>query len=282
MSDQSCPSWVMPLMRIGYLARGGTYVVVGVLACLAAYTGSDAGGTQEALASLRSVPWGLAALWVLAFGLFAYAIWRFLDAAMDLEDYGTDGKGIVARIGLAVSGIIHAGLGVTAFRLATGSGSNSGEGGGGTQTLASWLLSMPAGQWIVAAAGLITIGAGGYYAWKGIAEKYKKHIRSSEWSRKLEPVIKAGLVAHGAVIAIIGGFLIYAGMTANPEQAGGIGKAFDAVRSQPFGQALLWVLALGMIAFAVYCVIEARYRIVPRCADPDIRSMAAKARAAAT
>lgn len=282
MSDRSCPSWVMPLMRLGYLARGGTYLVVGILACLGAYTGSEAEGTQEALASLRSVPLGLAALWFLAFGLFAYAVWRIIDAAMDLEDYGTEAKGIVARIGLVVSGIIHGGLGVTAFRIATGSDSGEGGEGGGTQSAASWLLTMPAGQWIVAGAGAITVGAGGYYAWKGISERYKEHLRASEWSERLDPVVKVGLVAHGAVIAIIGGFLIYAGMNADPDQAGGIGKAFDAARSQPFGQALLWFLALGMLAFAVYCVIEARYRVVPRCADPDLRTLAARARAAAS
>ncbi len=127
---------------------------------------------------------------------------------------------------------------------------------------------------ILMAIGIAVIGAGIFYGWKGISEKYKEEIRRTSTTERLDPVIKAGLVAHGIVIALIGVFLFYAGQTTDPGQAGGIGKAFATVRSQPFGQILLGLLGLGMLAFAVYCFVDAIYRIVPRIAGDDVSTLA--------
>ncbi|MDW4499872.1 DUF1206 domain-containing protein [Sulfitobacter sp. D35] len=272
--NDDAPGWVIPVMRTGYGARGVTYIILGVLAFLAAWTGGDAEGTREALAKLRDMPFGLIGLWLIALGFFCYAIWRLICAFYDLEDHGTDAKGLIARTGQTVTGLIHAGLGISVVRLATGSSSESAGDGGGAQSATSWVLSMPFGKWIVIAVGLITIGAGIYYGWKGIAEKYKEHLRCTSLTERLDPVVKAGLIAHGVVIALIGTFLIYAGLNTDPGQAGGIGKAFDTVRSQPYGQFLLGALGIGTVAFAIYCFIEAIYRFVPRLAEPDLTSLA--------
>ncbi|XDA99393.1 DUF1206 domain-containing protein [Sulfitobacter sp. LCG007] len=271
-SDEA-PGWVIPVMRTGFGARGITYVLLGALAFLAAWTGGEAEGTQAALSRLRGVPLGLAALFVIAFGLFCYAVWRLICAWYDLEDRGTDAKGTVARTGQVVTGIIHLGLAASTLRLALGRSSGS-EDGGSAQSAASWLLTFPFGAWIIVGVGVITMGAGAYYGWKGFAEKYKEHIRCTAFTEKLDPVLKAGLVAHGVIIALIGLFLIYAGLTSDPEQAGGVGKAFDTVRSQPYGMFLLGILGIGTIAFAIYCFIEAVYRFVPKLAGPDIGSLA--------
>lgn len=281
MSDKA-PAWVVPVMRAGYGARGLVYVLVGILALLAAIYGGDAEGTSASLAQLRDQPFGALALWVIAIGLFAYAVWRWVDAAMDLEDYGHDARGIVARLGQTVTGLIHAALGVQALLLAMGRSSGGGQGDGGkAQDWTAQLMSAPYGQWLVGLAGAVTVGAGVYYGYKALAEKYKSHLRRTALTERLDPVVKAGLIAHGIVVAIIGGFLIYAAMTASAGQAGGLGQAFETVRSAPFGRFLLGALALGLIGFAVYCFIEAVYRIVPRRAGSDVKTLAKKAASAA-
>ncbi|NIZ11016.1 DUF1206 domain-containing protein [Pseudooceanicola sp. HF7] len=277
MSQSRAPAWVVPMMRFGYSARGFTYVLLGGLVLSAAMTGGQAESTQSALATLRGQPFGPALLWLLAIGFLAYSAWRFICAGMDLERRGTDAKGIIARIGQSVSGLVYGGLAVTSARLAMGAG-GSGGGGNGTRTLASWLLEQPMGKWLVVAAGLITIGAGAYYGVKAWKESYKEHMAATPTSQKLDPVIKGGLVAHGIVIAIIGGFLAYAGWTSDPSDAGGMTQAFEAVRAQPYGQVLLAALAVGLVGFAVYCFVEARYRIVPARAGDDVTTLAAQAR----
>lgn len=272
-TNTTAPTWVKPVMRAGYGARGVTYVIVGGLAFLAAFRGGQAEGTQDALAQLRGDPFGLVALGAIGLGLLAYALWRFICAGYDLENRGRDAKAIIARIGQTVTGVIHLGLGVSVIRLAFGAGQ---DGQSPPQSLTSTVLAMPNGKLIVIAVGLIVIGAGIYYGYKGLAEKYKDHLRRTATTERLDPAIKAGLMAHGIVIALIGVFLFYAGQTTDAGQAGGIGKAFEVVRAQPYGRVLLSLLGLGTIGFAVYCFVEAAYRIIPRLSGGDVLSLSDK------
>ena len=270
-SFQRAPAWVDPLMRYGYAARGVTYFILGFLTFLAAYYGGQAEGTSSALGDLRGQTWGIVVLWVIAVGLLSYAIWRFVAAYFDLEMHGRGFKGIVARIGLVVTGLIHAGLALSVARQAIGSG----EGSDGVQSFTSMLMQQdPWGPTLVVIVGLIVIGAGVYYAMKGISERYKRYLAETPTSQKLDPLVKAGLIAHGIVIVIIGGFLVYAGWTADPSQAGGMGVAFEAVRGVIFGRILLMALSLGLVAFAVYCFVEAVYRIIPRCGTASTKTLA--------
>lgn len=274
MADRA-PAWVVPVMRAGFASRGIVYVIVGIIALSAAWRGGQAEGTTGALATLRDEPWGQALLWIVAIGLFAYAVWRALAAAMDLDGHGSDTKGIVGRIGMTVSAIVHAALGVQALGFAMGGG---GGGGGSTQDWTAQLMSVPFGRWLVGLVGVAVIGAGIYYAQKGFTGKYKQRLRRTEMTEKLDPAAKWGLVAHGIVVGMIGAFFVYAAWTADPSEAGGIGQAFQTVRDAAFGRILLGLLALGMLGFAVFCFIEAAYRIVPRRAGEDVSTLASDAK----
>lgn len=273
--------WVMPVMRAGYAARGLVYAVVGGIAVWSAWTGGNAEGTTTALSTLRDEPFGTALLWVMAVGLWAYMVWRLLDGFLDLEDYGSEGKGLVARGGLLATGLIHGAIGVSVASLAMGGNGQGGSGGSGAQGIVAQVMQMPGGRWIVGAVGLAVIGAGVYYAWKGFAEKYKEDIANTSTTERLEPVLKFGLIAEGVVVGIIGGLIVYAALTVDPSEAGGLGAAFEQIRQAPFGRILLVVIAAGLVAFAVENVIEAIYRVVPRLRDPDTKTMAMHAEAEA-
>ena len=278
---ERAPAWVVPVMRAGYAARGAVYVLVGFIALRAAWRGGQAEGAQGALTSLKDASWGTAILWAVAIGLFCYAAWRLIDAWLDLDRHGTEAKGIVARLGLVVTGVVHAALGVYAIHLVTAGGGSGGGEGEGQERWTAWLLSQPFGRWIVVAIGIVVIGAGVYYGYKGLAEKYKEHLRYSRTVERLDPACKFGLVAHGVVVGIIGAFLLWAGWTSDPSEAGGLAQAFETVRQQAFGRVLLGLLALGMLGFAIECFVEAAYRIVPARAGSDVTTLASRARAGA-
>lgn len=271
---ETAPVWVVPVMRAGYAARGLVYAIVGGIAVSSAFRGGQAEGAKGAIASMQGVLWGQLLLWVVALGLLAYAVWRGLSAWMDLERHGTDAKGVIARIGTAVSGVIHLGLAVYAARVALGGGSS----GDSTESWTARLMQMPFGRWLVVIVGLIVIAAGIYYAHKGLSERYQRNLRSTELTQRLEPVCKAGLLAHGIAIVLIGGFFVYAGWTSDPSEAGGLEQAFRTVREAAFGRILLGLLGLGFVGFAVYCWIEAAYRIVPARAGSDVVSLARAAK----
>src|SRR5918995_3987130 len=69
-----------------------------------------------------------------------------------------------------------------------------------------------------------------------------------------------GLIARGVVFVIIGGFLIVAAFEFNSAEARGLQGALETLQQQPYGWILLGIVALGLVAFGVYSLIEARYR----------------------
>jgi Domain of Unknown Function (DUF1206) len=277
MPDRA-PAWVVPVMRAGYAARGIVYVLVGALAILAAWHGGQAEGAKGALSTLTGKSWGSALLWIVALGLFCYAAWRLIAAWMDLERHGAEAKGIVARLGLVATGVIHAALGVYVVQLAaTGTGSG---GGNSEQRWTAWLMSQPSGRWIVVAIGAAVIGAGIYYGWKGISEKYKEHLRWTPTVERLDWLCKLGFVSYGLVIAIVGCFLLWAGWTHDASEAGGLEQAFSTVHAAAYGRVLLGVLGIGVLGFAIENFIEAAYRVVPAREGGDVATLAARARQA--
>jgi Domain of Unknown Function (DUF1206) len=260
--------------------RGVVYALVGGLAALAAWRGGQAEGTKGALATLQDDTWGLATLAVVAIGMLAFAAWRVIDSCLDLDDHGADARGIVARIALLVSGAVHLSLAVYTATLLSGGGSAQSD-GEGTQGITRALLQQPFGRWLVAGVGLCVIGAGVYLFHKAWKRTYRDRIRVTAATERLDPFMRAGIVAHGVVIALIGGFTVWAAWTYDPEKAGGMSQAFAALRSAPFGRILLGLVAVGLVFFAALCFVNAIYRIVPRRAGRDVATLASAAAAQA-
>ncbi|MFD2738490.1 DUF1206 domain-containing protein [Sulfitobacter aestuarii] len=261
------------IMRAGYGARGAIYVLLGALTLLAALKSVEAEGTKDALASLRDEPMGVAALWAIGFGLLAYMVWRIVAGVADVEDHGTDGKGLVARAGQITTGVIHGGIGISVFGLAMGGSS----GGDSAQDWTQKLMAMPMGRYLVAAGALVLLGAGIYYAYKGWSGKYKEHLRDAALTRKLDPVLTAGLVIYGLLLAVVAFSLGIAALRADPSQAGGLGQALHTIRTMPFGRVLLGITGLGLLGFALYNLVEAAFRVIPRISGPNVKTLAARA-----
>ena len=278
MSTQSF-GWAIPFMRTGYAGRGLVYVVIAGFSLWAIWSGGSAQGTSSALNRLAGTPGGYIVLALIVFGLFAYCIWRILDAGFDLEAYGSDGKGIIARIGMLVTGIVHAALGVAAYAILNGSGGSS---SGGMSGITRRALELPGGQYIVGAVGICVIGAGLYYLKKAIGEDYREHLRANRFTVNWNWALKAGVAAQGVIVTIVGGFFFIAALTFDPSEAGGMGQVFDWLRSQPFGQAIVVAICLGLLGFSLFCFVNAAYRIVPKAADDDIETLAKRLKAKAS
>jgi Domain of Unknown Function (DUF1206) len=74
--------WVRRLGVFGYIAKGVTFGIIGVLVGLAAlnHDPKEAGGLDAALKTLAGQPFGTAALTVVAIGLAAYGVYCFAAA----------------------------------------------------------------------------------------------------------------------------------------------------------------------------------------------------------
>jgi hypothetical protein len=69
-----------------------------------------------------------------------------------------------------------------------------------------------------------------------------------------------GLAARGVVYNIIGFFLIQAARQSNSNQVRGLEGALDLLAQQSYGRWLLGIVAIGLIAYGVYYIVQARYR----------------------
>ena len=60
-----------------------------------------------------------------------------------------------------------------------------------------------------------------------------------------------------------------------------MGQVFSWLSSQPFGQLLVIAICAGLAGFALFCFVNAAYRIIPRAASDDVEKLASKLKAKA-
>lgn len=254
--------WVELVARIGYLAKGVFYVALGVLAFQIAFGGAASGGSgqRRAFQEILQQPFGRTLLILVVIGLLAYALWRLVQATVDPDYEGSDASGIVKRIGYAISGVAHIGYAILGWRVLAGTGG----GGGNAESWTARLMSQPFGRWLVVIVGLIVIGTGLYQFYRAYSAQFMQVMQTGSmggtartWARRLG---RAGFSARGVIYVLIGGFLAQAGWSANASEAGGLGQSFAALAGQPYGPWLLGLVAVGLIAYAVYAAALARYR----------------------
>ena len=255
--------WIRRFGRFGYMAKGVVYGMIGILAALAAFgPEGETTGTSGALQSIAEMPFGEVLLWIIGIGLIGYIVWDFIKAIKDPENEGTDAKGLIKRTGYFISGIIYANLAFGAIKLASHTG-NAG-GGDSEQTISAKLMEQPFGVWIVGLVGAIIIGYGLHELFSGVKEKFMEKFKTYEMNakeRKLARISgKVGLIARGVVLTMIGFFFIKTAYTHDAEHSKGLGGALDEMASQPFGQFLLAMAAVGLILYGIYQIIRGRYQ----------------------
>jgi hypothetical protein len=250
------------LARGGYAARGVVYLIVGWLAMLAALGGGGRTTDSEgALITILQQPFGDVMLALVALGLAGYVIWRLVQAIADPDGHGTDAKALAIRGGLLVSAITHTLLAFFALGLIFGWGAGGGGDDSGTQDWTAWLLQQPFGRWLIALVGAAVIGAGLAHMVKGYRAHFEQYLQMDrDLLDKASPVCRFGLIARGVVFLIIGGFLLVAAWRFSSGDVVGLQGALQTLQQQPYGWILLGIVALGLFAFGVYSLIEARYR----------------------
>ena len=117
---------------------------------------------------------------------------------------------------------------------------------------------------IAIGAGVICVGL--YNGYRGITRKFEEKLRSGELGPGLRRfVVAVGVLGHLArmvVFSIAGWFLIKAALEFDPKKAVGLDGALAELAQQAYGRMLLFTVAVGILAYGVYAVVESRYRRV--------------------
>jgi hypothetical protein len=128
------------------------------------------------------------------------------------------------------------------------------------------ILSWPAGRWLVALAGACIAGAGLYNGYRGgtksFAEKWAGDDTTDAVRRWATRVGVVGLLARLVVFSLIGAFAIKAAIEYDPKEAVGLDGALQKLTHQSDEPWLLGVTAAGLLAYALFCFADARYRTV--------------------
>ncbi len=255
-------TWVEPLARVGYLARGVVYILVGVLALMVALglRGTTEGKTG-ALATIANASFGRYLLVALAIGLAGYSLWGFVRAIFDPLRKGKSPKGLAERAGFVVSALSYGALVLPALNLAMGNGSGASD-GQSAQKGTALLLAQPLGHWLVIAAGLIGMAGAGGQLWAGITARFKKDFKPGMDRREYDWAVRFGqfgYIARGVIFAMAGFFLVRAALTFNPQEAKGLDQTLATLARQPYGTVLLGVVALGLVSFGIYSIMCMRW-----------------------
>jgi uncharacterized protein DUF1206 len=244
------------LARVGLVAKGVSYALVGVLAIgVAAGVGGGATSRQGALHQLAGKPFGKIVLILLVAGFAAYALWRIVQAVHADDEWGK-------RIGYLGRAAIYIGLTYSAARVVAGSGGGNGSQNQKTHKATGVVLSWPAGREIVIVAGLVAIGVGGWNLYRGVTRKFEKKWRGHSDTATLVGVV--GHVARFVVFVLIGVFAIKAAADYDPKKAVGLDGALQKLAHASYGSVLLGLTAAGLLAYGLYCFADARYRDVTR------------------
>lgn len=263
------------LARLGYAARGLVYLIVGWFAVTAAYGSNRPTDTKGALVELFQNPFGSVLLALTALGLAGYALWRVMQAVLDVNHVGTSPKGLVVRAGFIVAGVIHAGLAIFAIKLLAGQGGGRGDGEAAAHDWTAWLLTKPMGRVLVAAVGAAIIGTAVAHAIKAYKASFRRELDADPDTMKVIcPIGRFGFAAKGLVFAVVGSFFLVAAWQSDSSESGGLLKALQFLQQQPYGPWLLGVVAAGLFAFGAFSVVQAVYcRIDGEAAERQIRAM---------
>ncbi|MCB2080139.1 MAG: DUF1206 domain-containing protein [Novosphingobium sp.] len=251
---------VVWLARLGYVARGVVYTLLGYLALTSSGADEAADGPSGAFSFIQDIPGGTVVLYLAAAGLFGYALFRLSTSILDTEHHGNDAMGIGQRIGHFASALVHFMLSYTAIQFANFSKS---DGGDRAQEMAKTVLSYDLGGIVL---GLVGIGflIGAFMQGKRAATaSFMKRVSrgaptSTCWIGRI------GHAARAVVFLVIGWSLVRSGfISSNSSEVKSLGDALMSLREHGLVYTLV---AIGLLMFGVFSIIVARYRIIP---DPD-------------
>jgi Domain of Unknown Function (DUF1206) len=247
------------LSRIGFVARGAVYGIIGLLALdLALGYGGKITNQQGAFRTIEQQPFGHFLLVLVAVGLGGYSLWRLVRAALGHGPEGADSG--LERVGAVGSGIAYGIMCAIAVQLLLSSGTSSAGAKKTTRDVFAW----PAGRWLVGIAGAVFVCVGIYQLVRGVTQGFLDDSKTEQ----MRPAVRrsfalfgtVGHVARAIVFGLIGIFLVQAAIDYKANKAIGVDGALAKLYAQSYGPWLLGAVSAGLIAFGLFSIAEARYR----------------------
>ncbi|MFN2439614.1 MAG: DUF1206 domain-containing protein [Chitinophagaceae bacterium] len=263
MQNPSSSPIIKTIAKIGFIAKGLIYSLIGILGFMAAFElGREAGkdvDKERAFNFIEHLPGGKWLLAIVAFGLFCYVLWRLTQAFLLPGNDDSKIKNITKKIRYFLSGLVYLSLAVFAAKMVFQNQDDSGS----QQQVIENLMQTKNGPLLIGLAAVIIAVVGIYQIFYSFSGKYKKHVSLSSVDPKSRDLLllsgKIGYAARGVVWLIIGWLFSKAAWSAKASEAGDTAKAFRFLESTNYGSYLLGAVGLGLLCYGIFNFIRARY-----------------------
>jgi hypothetical protein len=246
---------VRALGRLGLVAYGLVHLLLAGLLVRVAFGDRKRVDKKGALAEIAETGPGVVVLWVIAVGLAAMVVWQLGEAIWEHQGLPPGQHALRSMINLAEAALFGV-LAYSAWSIATGNGSK--------KSFATAVFELPGGRWLVALGGLVVIVGSAFAVRRGLTGGFLRELdlRGAGLNRSqlVTRIGRLGWAALGVAYGVPGVLLVVAGTTYDPAVPTGLDAGLQRVADEPYGPPLLALLALGLAAFAVYCLFDARYR----------------------
>jgi hypothetical protein len=245
------------MVRLGYVAKGIIYVLIGTLAfrLAAGLSGGRLLDPDGALGILFRQRFGQVLLAVITIGILAYSTWQFVEAIWDTRRKG-GGWGWWHRTLTMIKGAAYGSVGWQAARMVLGLRRSQGD-------LAADVMRVPLGGIFLGLVGIGVAVYGGFEVKDAVQSRFGEDLDAHRLRREAGNwaawIGRVGNGARGVILMIIGGALISAGLQHNPDKAGGISAALATLFVQPYGLGLLAAVAAGLTCYGLFQLLHARY-----------------------
>lgn len=247
--------------RGGYVASGIVHVLIGVIVLVVAFGGDAEGDQAGALKAVASAPLGFVALWLIAIALAALGAWHAIEGIL-ARDRSGDPAGAAKKWGRRAAewgqALVFLALGVIAAAVALGARPDAER---AAESASRGLLTIPGGSIGLGLVGLGIGVAGVAFIVMGVLRSFRKRMRipADRVGDGVTALGVVGFVAKGIALLIVGILLLVAAVSDDPDAAGGLDGAMDALLNLLLGPVLVAVVGAGFIAYGIFTVFRARY-----------------------
>ncbi|WP_433374756.1 DUF1206 domain-containing protein [Actinoplanes sp. CA-142083] len=255
--------WLERLARAGFVGYGAVHLLFAWVIVRIAFGSPPADGDQSgALHTLAGKPLGAFVIGLIVVGLVAMTVWQGFEAAIGHRDERGRHR-VYERVASAGRAAFYAYVAWTGVKVLRGKSKSSAD----TQEQASQdLMVSSGGRLTVALAGVAVAAIGAGLAIYGVTRKFEKHLRTGRMTTPARVTCRrlgiTGYAAKGAAYAVAGILLVLAAVQYDPDKARGLDAALRAMATQPYGTWLLTLTALGIAAYGLFSIVQARYRKV--------------------
>lgn len=248
------------IARAGYPVSGLLHLLIAYIIVRIALGLSGEADQTGALATLAEQWGGSLSLWVVAFGLFALALWRLAEVVLGLHPGESPHahlreSPLVNRLKALGLAAVYLALAFAAVQFALGVGR---LGTDRAEGLSARLMQSGGGKAALAAIGVAITVFGSYFIYKGASRKFLRDL-TVPGGRLITVLGVVGHVAEGLVLFAAGLSVIGALLLQDPSRATGLDAAVKGLGEGRFGDVILIAAATGFAAYGLYSFALTRY-----------------------